>query len=94
MIDQSSAEFSRSIEGATPIAKIFRQVFSEKQDEIQERNLLILLATDGVPTDDDKNPDPHSLEDLLRRERIPIERIPVSIIACTGSLFSDSCEIC
>ncbi|CAF4189583.1 unnamed protein product [Rotaria sordida] len=38
--------------GSTPIVRMLRQVLQEKQVEIQERKLLILIATDGVPTDD------------------------------------------
>ncbi|CAF1413157.1 unnamed protein product [Rotaria sordida] len=38
--------------GSTPIVRMLRQVLQEKQLEIQERKLLILITTDGVPTDD------------------------------------------
>ncbi|CAF5012917.1 unnamed protein product, partial [Rotaria magnacalcarata] len=38
--------------GPTPIVRTLRQVLQEKRLEIQERKLLILIATDGVPTND------------------------------------------
>ncbi len=69
--------------GPTPIARIFRHVLQEKQVEIQERKLLVLIATDGVPTNDNGQQDIKSLEHALRHERNPIHRIPVTIIACT-----------
>ncbi|CAF4883099.1 unnamed protein product, partial [Rotaria socialis] len=33
--------------GATPVVRVFRQILRDKKAQIQERNLLILLATDG-----------------------------------------------
>ncbi|CAF1285378.1 unnamed protein product [Rotaria sordida] len=69
--------------GPTPIVRILRQILQEKQLEVQERKLLILIATDGVPTDDNGQHDTKTLEHALRHERKPINRIPVTIIACT-----------
>ncbi|CAF4710815.1 unnamed protein product [Rotaria sp. Silwood2] len=64
---QSSEELTNTIiSGPTPIVRVLRQVLKDKRNEIQQRKLLILLATDGVPTDDN-------------------DRIPVTIIACTGN---------
>ncbi|CAF1390103.1 unnamed protein product [Didymodactylos carnosus] len=36
--------------GLTPIVRVLREVLEEKRVEIQERKLLILIATDGVRT--------------------------------------------
>ncbi|CAF4329063.1 unnamed protein product [Rotaria sp. Silwood2] len=69
--------------GPTPIARILRHVLQEKRLEIQERKLLILIATDGVPTNDSGHHDIKTLEHILRNERNPINRIPVTFIACT-----------
>ncbi|CAF1411616.1 unnamed protein product [Rotaria sp. Silwood1] len=69
--------------GPTPILRVLRHVLREKQLEIQERKLLILIATDGVPTNETGQQDTKSLEHALRHERNPINRIPVTIIACT-----------
>ncbi|UJR31198.1 hypothetical protein I4U23_018703 [Adineta vaga] len=69
--------------GPTPIVRILRYVLREKQLEIQERKLLILIATDGVPTNEHGQQDIKSLEYALRYDRKPPERVPVTIIACT-----------
>jgi hypothetical protein len=71
--------------GPTPIAPVLRRVLRDKQHEIEERKLLILLATDGVPTDSQGHRDIRSLEYILKNERRPTNRIPVTIIACTGN---------
>ncbi len=63
---------------------VFRQVLKDKAHQIHERKLLILLATDGVPTDEQGRPDTRTLESVLRNERVPTSQIPVTIIACTG----------
>ena len=60
-----------------------RHVLQEKHLEIQERKLLILIATDGVPTNEMGQHDIKSLEYVLRHERKPTNRIPITIIACT-----------
>lgn len=69
--------------GPTPIVRVLRYVLREKQLEIQERKLLLLLATDGVPTNENGKQDIKSLEYVLRHERTPVKNVPVTIIACT-----------
>ncbi|CAF1280549.1 unnamed protein product [Adineta ricciae] len=69
--------------GPTPIVRILRYVLREKQLEIQERKLLILIATDGVPTNEHGQQDIKSFEYALRYDRKPVQRVPVTIIACT-----------
>ncbi|CAF2097020.1 unnamed protein product [Rotaria magnacalcarata] len=66
-----------------PIFTVPPEVLRSKQNEIQERKLLIFIATDGTPTNDEGYQDSLSLENVLKNERHPINRIPVSIIACT-----------
>ena len=44
-----------------------------------------MLATDGVPTDNQGHRDIRSFEYVLKHERQPTNRIPVTIIACTGT---------
>lgn len=73
--------------GPTPIVPVFRRVLRDKQNEISERKLLILLATDGVPTDDQGFRDIRSFKHVLKYERNPTDRIPVTIIACTGKTW-------
>ncbi|CAF1486739.1 unnamed protein product, partial [Rotaria sordida] len=69
--------------GATPIARVLRQVLQDKKQEIQKRKLLIVIATDGIPTDDNGQPNVPDFHQVLARERIPIDRVPVTIMACT-----------
>ncbi|CAF3787407.1 unnamed protein product [Adineta steineri] len=69
--------------GSTPIVPVLRRVLQDKHQQIYERKLLILLATDGVPTDNHERPDINTLKQVLRRERFPTDRVPVTIIACT-----------
>ncbi|CAF3791011.1 unnamed protein product [Rotaria sp. Silwood1] len=76
--------------GPTPIVKILRKILKDKRNQIRERKLLILLATDGEPTDDMGKPRIDELRQCLLRERIPTERIPVTIIACTDDKNSMS----
>jgi len=61
-----------------------RQILQDKKNEIKERKLLILLATDGEPTDDEGHLKIDELRYVLEYERKPKDRIPVTIIACTG----------
>jgi hypothetical protein len=75
--------------GPTPIVPVLRRVLRDKQHEIQERKLLILLATDGVPTDNQGHRDIRSFEYVLKQERKPFERVPVTIIACTGNSYDN-----
>ncbi len=63
---------------------VLRQVLKDKRNQSYERNLLILLATDGVPTDERERTDIHTLENVLKNERKPTNQIPVTIIVCTG----------
>ncbi len=65
---------------------VLRQVLKDKRNHIYERNLLILLATDGVPTDEKERSDTLTLENVLKNERTPTNKIPVTIIVCTGRL--------
>ncbi len=70
--------------GPTPIVPVLRQILQDKKKEIEERKLLILLATDGAPTDYQGHVKVDELRRVLKYERIPTDRIPVTIIACTG----------
>ncbi len=74
--------------GPTPIVPVLRQILQDKKKEIEERKLLILLATDGAPTDDQGHVKVDELRRVLKYERIPTDRIPVTIIACTGKYES------
>lgn len=67
---------------------MFYEKFSEiRKKEIETRKLLILLATDGSPTDDEGIAQADELRYVLEHERTPIDQIPVTIIACTGEFY-------
>jgi hypothetical protein len=69
--------------GMTPISNVLRAVLKEKAQIIREKKLLIVIATDGQPTDDRGEVDISTLKHILQSERNPIDRIFVSFLACT-----------
>jgi hypothetical protein len=75
--------FAQPPNGLTPITRVLRQILHAKQGTIQERKLLIIIATDGQPTDEFGTTDIDALERVLRNERKPPERILVTFCACT-----------
>jgi hypothetical protein len=72
--------------------RVLRQILYEKKQQIQERKLLVLIATDGVPTDDDGYQNIEEFRHVLKNERNPIDRIPVTIMACTGEYQNSKFE--
>jgi hypothetical protein len=81
--------FSRLPNGPTPLTRVLSEVLNIKRSKVQDRKLLILIATDGLPTDDNGQNDLKRLEKVLRNERYPSEdRIYVTFIACTNDLQS------
>ncbi|KAI9335961.1 hypothetical protein BDR26DRAFT_920296 [Obelidium mucronatum] len=72
--------------GYTPIARVLRQVLAEKwhcQPVGERKKLLVLIATDGQPTDDQGNIDKHGLKRALEQERGRPGDIPVAFLVCT-----------
>jgi len=65
-----------------------RQILQEKRQQIQDRKLILLIATDGAPTDDDGYQRIDEFRHILQHERRPTDRIPVTIIACTGKYIN------
>ena len=47
----NSVQFTTVPAGGTPLAKCLNTVLFDKKDVVKERNLLIVIATDGEPTD-------------------------------------------
>lgn len=68
--------------GYTPIYKVLKKVFDTNRILLSEKKLLVILATDGEPTDDFGNTDFQKklIYDLLMSRH---EKIFVSILACT-----------
>jgi hypothetical protein len=80
---QLTSAFTNPPNGLTPITRVLRQILQAKQSEIQERKLLIIIATDGQPTDDYGTTDIETLERVLKYERKPADRVLVTFCACT-----------
>ncbi|CAF0790949.1 unnamed protein product [Adineta ricciae] len=91
-VNHSSAlneTFSKPPNGPTPLTQVLRDVLTLKRAHILDRKLLLLIATDGLPTNDRGQSDLMALEKLLRHERDPfVDRIYIAFIACTNDLQS------
>jgi hypothetical protein len=84
---QLNETFAQQPNGPTPLTRILSYVLNLKRSQVHERKLLILIATDGLPTDESGQNDLNGLEKVLRNERYPsIERIYITFIACTNDL--------
>lgn len=82
---QVQAAFASPPSGWTPICRTLRQVFQDKAAVIHEKKLLVILATDGQPTDDRGNVNTAELFTLLKtRPRNTF----FSILACTDDAAS------
>ena len=86
---QLNATFSHPPNGPTPLTRVLQYVLDLKRHTVHDRKLLILIATDGIPTNDSGQNDLDNLERVLREERYPsIDRIFVTFLACTNDLDS------
>ncbi len=88
--DTLDAAFLNGPNGYTPIVPVFRRVLKEKAQNLSEKKLLIILATDGEPTDyNGKIEDSYGVTEItklfnvLKNERTPANRIHTTILACT-----------
>ncbi len=66
--------------GYTPLVRAVQAIFEEKAAVIRERKMLLIILTDGQPTDDRGNPQVREFEELLRNRP---KNVFVSIVACT-----------
>lgn len=73
--------------GRTPISRALRAVYQAKNPAANEKNLLIVIATDGAPTDDRGQIDIRTMRDVLSRERD--RRVYVQFLVCTDAVRSD-----
>ena len=73
--------------GFTPIVPILQRVLEDKKDVIKEKKLLIILATDGIPSDNKGDDDTKGLEMFLKRMKTTYAQLGtrtfISILACT-----------
>ncbi len=84
--DQLSLYFRDRPEGSTPLSKTIQKVIRENPPQLLDnRNLLIIIATDGEPTDDSGYPNiPEFRETLANRPSY----VYTSIVACTNDRLS------
>jgi hypothetical protein len=72
----------------TPLTKCFELALDNNRLELNERKLLVLIFTDGCPTSDNQTKDPiKEFKDSLKY-RSPIDKIFVTIVACTDDEYA------
>lgn len=72
--------------GGTQLTKVFNQILQDKSEIIKERKVLIIIATDGEPRQYDScGRDIDGKHEFMKalQNRKPIDRLLVSIMACT-----------
>ncbi|KAI9335968.1 hypothetical protein BDR26DRAFT_865460 [Obelidium mucronatum] len=89
--NELNAAFVEPPLGCTPIARVLRQVLSEKGLGVGDhsKKLLVLIATDGEPTTDNGKPDREGLYNVLKNERGSNPHdgsVVVVFLACTDDL--------
>ena len=78
--NQVAVAFQSPPSGFTPLSKAFRYIMGAKQAVLAEKKLLLLIFTDGQPTDDHGRTDIRTfLNDLASKP----PTVFVSLIACT-----------
>ena len=88
-IQQLAEQFSTPPCGNTPLTKCFNIALENNRHELMERKLLIIIFTDGCPTSERQ-----SATDAIKefkttlKNRNPINRIFVTIVACTDDEYS------
>ena len=68
--------------GYTPLARVLKDVLQLKDSLTQGQKRLIFIATDGLPTDDEGNPDLPGFEHVMEMER-DAENDHVMFLICT-----------
>jgi len=80
VVDQA---FETPPSGYTPLVSVLKNIFqSELARRGRDKKLLVFIATDGEPTDDDGNPTVDELKHLMQETRQP-ETTYVSFLLCT-----------
>jgi hypothetical protein len=78
--DQVQPLFQNPPGGYTPIPRVLNQILRDKAAIIREKNMLILIATDGQPTTDDGC---DATSEFFNSLKTRPKNVHVSIIACT-----------
>lgn len=88
-VRELNEQFSRPPEGCTPLTKSFNIAIENNRAELRECKLLIIVFTDGCPTSDQLS-DKEAITEFKNalKYRTPIERIFVTIVACTDDEYS------
>jgi hypothetical protein len=68
--------------GYTPLTNALLRIFNDNAQLLNERPLLVIVLTDGEPTDERGHSDIWNFKQCLKKRK-PIDRIFISIIACT-----------
>jgi hypothetical protein len=80
---QVAESFSKRPGGYTPLTAALRRIFqSAASKPNSDKRLLVFVATDGAPTDNNGNVDVRGLENLMRNER-QANTTYVTFLACT-----------
>lgn len=78
----NSPQFRTPPHGGTELAKCLYKVLNDKRHVITERNLLVIIATDGEPTDETGNANIKGFKKAMD-SRDPIDKIFVTFMVCT-----------
>lgn len=84
---QLEPQFQEGPGGYTPLTDTFNAVLYQNRQELVEKKLLVIIVTDGQPTDRSGRTDISGFKNTLMT-RSPIDKIFVTIVACTDD---DSC---
>ncbi|CAF1062831.1 unnamed protein product [Rotaria sordida] len=68
--------------GYTPLARVLRNILQSHVQHQQNKKLLIFIATDGIPTDDDGNPNLPEFKHVMEHER-QVDNTHVMFLICT-----------
>ena len=70
--------------GGTPIVRALKSIITDKKLMMAEKNLLIFIATDGMPTDDKDNRNFPELAEFLRGSLDQFPSLYVTFMACVS----------
>jgi hypothetical protein len=80
-----ASSFEPAPNGFTPLTRTIAQAISDKQESLIEKKLLIIVATDGEPTNDigETEGEIKKMKHMLKYDRTPRDKIFTTILACT-----------
>jgi hypothetical protein len=89
-ISQLNGKFESLPQGCTPLTKCFNLALENNTAELDERKLLVIIFTDGCPTVDNVLQQKDAIGEFKQalQNRNPMDRIFVTIVACTDDEYS------